>query len=87
MTGGRKSITEQARARLLDQWSGEPEFGAPRGCVTTSFTFDAELFEEQCLKAFLSIQAIQTKRQGPTSWNGKKSYPNVPPGLLSTVHT
>ena len=49
--------TEQTRARLLDLWRGEESFGRPLGCVTTSFTFDAELFEEQCLARFLSIQS------------------------------
>jgi hypothetical protein len=48
---------EQTRARLLDLWRGEESFGRPLGCVTTSFTFDAELFEEQCLSRFLSIQS------------------------------
>lgn len=57
MKGGRRSIVDQTRARLLDLWSGEDAFGRPLGCVTTSFTFDAELFEEQCLARFLSIQS------------------------------
>jgi hypothetical protein len=57
MTGRRASIAEQSRARLLDLWTGEEAFGRPVGCVTTSFTFDAELFEEQCLARFLSIQS------------------------------
>lgn len=57
MKGRRRSIGEQTRARLLDLWSGEDAFGRPLGCVTTSFTFDAELFEEQCLARFLSIQS------------------------------
>ncbi|MGY3591486.1 hypothetical protein [Bradyrhizobium sp. USDA 4350] len=48
---------EQTRARLLDLWRGEESFGRPLGCVTTSYTFDAELFEEQCLARFLSIQS------------------------------
>ena len=53
----RLSDTEQTRARLLDLEGGEEDFGRPLGCVTTSFTFDAELFEEQCLARFLSIQS------------------------------
>ena len=57
MKGGRRSLAEQTCARLLDLWSGEDSFGHPLGCVTTSFTFDAELFEEQCLARFLSIQS------------------------------
>jgi hypothetical protein len=57
MKGGRQSIAEQIHTRLLDLWRGEEAFGQPLGCVTTSFTFDAELFEEQCLARFLSIQS------------------------------
>src|SRR5438132_11788145 len=57
MTGRRSSASEQTRARLLDLWAGEEAYGRPVGCVTTSFTFDAELFEEQCLARFLSIQS------------------------------
>ena len=57
MKGGRRSYAEQTRVRLLDLWAGEEAFGQPLGCVTTTFTFDAEFFEEQCLARFLSIQS------------------------------
>jgi len=57
MRAARASAAEQTQARLLDLWKGEETFGRSRGCVTTSFTFDAELFEEQCLARFLSIQS------------------------------
>ncbi|GAC1558748.1 MAG: hypothetical protein NVS2B5_21620 [Beijerinckiaceae bacterium] len=57
MSAARASLTDQTRMRLLDLWRGEDDFGRPLGCVTTSFTFDAELFEEQCLARFLSIQS------------------------------
>jgi hypothetical protein len=57
MSAARASIDEQTRIRLLDLWRGEDGFGRPLGCVTTSFTFDAELFEEQCLARFLSIHS------------------------------
>jgi hypothetical protein len=51
------AAVDPSRARLLDLWTGEEAFGRPLGCVTTTFTFDAELFEEQCLARFLSIQS------------------------------
>jgi hypothetical protein len=57
MRSPRSSAAEHSRARLLDLWTGEEAFGRPVGCVTTSFTFDASLFEEQCLARFLSIQS------------------------------
>lgn len=53
----RSSAVDQTRARLLELWTGEEAFGRPIGCVTTSYTFDAELYEEQCLARFLSIQS------------------------------
>lgn len=56
MKGGRRSYEEQTRTKLLDLWKGDEAFGQPLGCVTTTFTFDAELFEEQCLARFLSVQ-------------------------------
>ncbi|UGA43036.1 hypothetical protein HU230_0032905 [Bradyrhizobium quebecense] len=57
MSARRSSASEQPRARLLDLWTREEAFGRPLGCVATSFTFDAEHFEEQCLARFLSIQS------------------------------
>jgi hypothetical protein len=57
MRGEQASAVERTRARLLDFWRGEDGFGRALGCVTTTFTFDAELFEEQCLARFLSIQS------------------------------
>lgn len=57
MIASRASLADQVRMRLLDLWRGEDDFGRPLGCVTTSYTFDAELFEEQCLARFLSIQS------------------------------
>jgi hypothetical protein len=57
MSRSHSSTSEKARGRLLDLWTGDDSYGRPVGCVTTSFTFDAELFEEQCLARFLSIQS------------------------------
>lgn len=42
---------------MLDFWRGEEGFGRPLGCVATTFTFDAALFEEQCLARFLALQS------------------------------
>src|SRR4051812_42256314 len=53
---GKVAYSEAARQRLLDAWSGKAEFGDPIGCVTTTFTFEAAFFEEQCLSRFLKIE-------------------------------
>jgi len=54
---GPKSYVEQSRARLLDLWTGELSFGAPLGCVATTFTFDAAFYEEHCLGRFIGMQS------------------------------
>lgn len=41
--------------RLLDLWSPPEGAGEPVGCVATSFTFSASLFEEECLARFAGI--------------------------------
>jgi hypothetical protein len=55
MKKGRRSYEENARQRLLDLWCGEDDFGEPIGCVATSYTFQADFFEEQCLGRFLRM--------------------------------
>ncbi len=55
MKKGRRSYDESARQRLLDLWRGEDDFGEPIGCVATSYTFQADFFEEQCLGRFLRM--------------------------------
>lgn len=57
MKRGRKSYEESARARLLDLWQRKDEFGEPVGCVATTFTFEAALFEEQCLARFVGMES------------------------------
>ena len=48
-----KSIPE----KLLDVWTPPQEAGEPIGFITTTFTFNASFFEEDCLSAFLSIES------------------------------
>lgn len=55
MRKGRRSYDESTRQRLLDLWRGQDDFGEPIGCVATSYTFQADFFEEQCLGRFLRM--------------------------------
>lgn len=55
MKKGRRSHEEIARQRLLDLWCGEDSFGDPVGCVATTYTFQPDFFEEQCLARFLRM--------------------------------
>jgi len=41
--------------KLLDFWMPPKEAGEPIGCLATTFTFDPELFEEECLSRFLKM--------------------------------
>lgn len=41
--------------KLLDQWLPPEHAGKPIGCLSTTFTFSAALFEEQCLSNFLAM--------------------------------
>jgi hypothetical protein len=44
-----------ATGRLLDLWLPPEGAGRPLGCVATTFTFDADFFEQQCLGRFLGL--------------------------------
>lgn len=52
----RKIAPDESGTRLLDLWSPGEGFGPPIGCVSTTFTFDASHFEEQCLARFLAME-------------------------------
>lgn len=43
--------------KLLDQWQPPKGAGSAVGCLTTTFTFSAPFFEEQCLSRFLNIES------------------------------
>jgi hypothetical protein len=43
--------------RLLDAWVAPAEAGQPVACIATTFTFDPEFFEEECLARFLGLDS------------------------------
>jgi len=45
-----------AYKKLLDAWTPNPESGDPIGCITTTYTFSASFFEEECLARFLQME-------------------------------
>jgi len=51
----RRPRKELAHGRLLELWQHQAEYGTPLGCVSTTFTFDAGLYEEQCLARFVGM--------------------------------
>lgn len=48
----------QADHALLESWRPPRGAGDPVGCLTTTFTFDAGFFEEECLARFLEIDSL-----------------------------
>jgi hypothetical protein len=48
--------SEKVRERFLDFWVKREGFGAPIGCIATSYTFQADFFEEDCLGRFIGMQ-------------------------------
>ena len=53
----KRTYKEQARGRLLSFWERQEEYGAPIGCVTTTYTFNASFFEEECLARFAGVES------------------------------
>lgn len=48
---------KNATKKLLDMWLPPEGAGDPIGCVATTFTFSAALFEEECLARFLGMES------------------------------
>lgn len=57
----RAGTTAEAGVRLLDLWSPPFDAGSPVGCIATTYTFDPEHFEEQCLGRFLRMESEPTE--------------------------
>jgi hypothetical protein len=45
--------------KLLDYWQPPEGAGRPIACVATSFTFEPDFFEEDCLSRFLGIESVR----------------------------
>lgn len=64
MKPGRLSYEEQSSTRMLDLWTRDESYGMPLGCVASTYTFDAALFEEECLARFLPLQTDSKESEG-----------------------
>lgn len=49
------------RKKILDYWERPDNSGEPIGCLCTSFTFHADVFEEECLGRFLGLDSDPTE--------------------------
>jgi hypothetical protein len=49
--------THPGYGNLLDAWIPPDEAGEPIGCLATTFTFNANMFEEECLNRFLQLES------------------------------
>ncbi len=45
--------------KLLDKWLPPEGVGQPIGCIATSFTFEADFFQEACLSRFLGFDGVR----------------------------
>lgn len=50
--------------KALDAWMPPDTAGAPVGCIASSFTFDAEFFEQECLDRYLGITSAPGYHDG-----------------------
>ena len=50
--------------RLLDAWLAPAGAGEPVACIATTFTFDPDFFEEECLARFLGLDSAVLSDSG-----------------------
>jgi PLD-like domain len=50
------SYEDATRRRFLDFWTRSESFGAPIGCLATTYTFSSEFFEKECLGRFAGME-------------------------------
>ncbi len=48
--------SKPGHGKILEAWEPPDESGEPRGCIATSFTFQPDFFEEECLGRFLGLE-------------------------------
>jgi hypothetical protein len=56
MSRRRRDPAEDGHGRLLDAWTAPSGAGGPIGCLSTTYTFSAPFFEEECLGRFLGME-------------------------------
>lgn len=49
--------SDATRKKILDFWEKPDNSGEPIGCLCSSFTFHADMFEEECLGRFLGLDS------------------------------
>ncbi len=52
-----KRYKKTASGTMLEMWRPPREAGEPIGCLTTTYTFQPGIFDEQCLARFLEIES------------------------------
>ncbi len=58
----RSSRQREGERVLLDLWQPPDGAGSPIGCLASSYTFSASLFEEECLARFMGIESDPASR-------------------------
>jgi len=67
----------QADHALLESWRPPRGAGDPVGCLTTTFTFDASFFEEECLARFLEIDSLPDRETTSRATTSSSAFSTV----------
>lgn len=57
-------LNNKPNAKILNFWAPDQNFGDPIGLIATTFTFDAEFFENECLYRFVKMES-DAEEDGP----------------------
>jgi hypothetical protein len=52
---GKKEHHQPGHAKILEAWEPPDEAGDPIGCIATTFTFDPDFFEAECIGRFVGL--------------------------------
>src|SRR5438045_118386 len=67
---------------MLELWRPSKGGGDPIGCLTTTYTFHAGLFDEQCLARFLEIESEPNREELPFLLERESRLGGVYAGVL-----
>ena len=70
--------------RLLDHWSPPEGAGNPVAVLATTFTFQADFFDEDCLARFLSLAKLGTPYEGHVVIEDLQGRP-IPEHFLAAI--
>lgn len=82
----RRRKRDPGERSLLDLWRPPTTAGVPIGCLTTTFTFDAEHFDHHCLGQFLGLENDADREGLPYLVERETELAKVYAGVLVDRH-